>query len=82
MRSGFLLSHTPLHSTSLTGHEIQQQHIVSASRNCEAVVIRLSEGATVKSACAQERQQRQQSPQRQLQQRSEQPSRNDSEDPN
>ncbi len=80
MRSGFLLSHTPLHSTSLTGHEIQQQHIVSASRNCEAVVIRLSEGATVKTARAQERQQ--QPPQCQLLLRSEQPSRNDSEDPN
>lgn len=70
-------SHTSLHSAALGSHEIQQQQIVSTSRNTETVVIRLSEGATV-AACSQvQRLQRQQPSQRQCQQPAEQPFRND-----
>lgn len=71
-------SHTPLHSAS-NGHEIQQQHQVSASPTSEAAVEVLNEGATILAACPQEQEvERQQPPQRQCEQQAVKPLRNDS----
>ena len=63
----FAQSHTPLHSASSSGHEIQRQQIVSASRNTEAAVFG-NEGATDRPCRPQVQQvERQEPPQRQLQ---------------
>ena len=71
-------SHTPLHSASFAGHEIQRRHTVGASRTREALVESDNEGATVRAPLPRQ-QLRQQRAQRQRQQQAVKPLRNDSE---
>ncbi|RPJ56093.1 MAG: hypothetical protein EHM12_10920 [Dehalococcoidia bacterium] len=60
------------------GHEIQQQHQVSASRNSEVAVKQLSGEATVGPAGSWQQQLQQQQPTQRQRQQQQQPSRNDS----